>query len=121
MQIDHINIAAPMKLLDEIRDFYCDVLDLKTGFRPDFPVRGYWLYANDRAIIHLSEHSGIKAGVHNGCFDHFALQTANLTEIMKKLDHAGIKYTSTRVPNTGIHQIFFRDPGGTRVELNCQG
>lgn len=36
MRIDHINIAAPMTLLDKVRDFYCSALPLEEGARPDF-------------------------------------------------------------------------------------
>jgi catechol 2,3-dioxygenase-like lactoylglutathione lyase family enzyme len=55
MHIDHINIATPMELLERVRDFYCSVLDLREGFRPNFSQRGFWLYADDKPLIHLSE------------------------------------------------------------------
>lgn len=49
MHIDHINIAAPMELLEEVREFYCAVLDLNGGFRPKFSQRGFWLFFKDPA------------------------------------------------------------------------
>ena len=32
----HYNLRAPRKLLDELRDFYCDVVGLRVGERPPF-------------------------------------------------------------------------------------
>jgi len=54
MQIDHINIKAPPALLEEVRDFYCEVLGLQEGARPEFASKGYWLYSAAGPIVHLS-------------------------------------------------------------------
>ena len=40
MHVDHINIAAPARLLEEVKDWYQQVLDLVDGFRPQFSVKG---------------------------------------------------------------------------------
>ena len=45
MNIDHINISAPMDLLEQVRDFYCRVFGMEDGVRPSFNRRGFWLYA----------------------------------------------------------------------------
>ena len=55
MQLDHINIRAPGELLEEVKDFYCGLFGLEDGFRPDFGQGGYWLYSEDRPVVHLSE------------------------------------------------------------------
>ncbi len=50
--LNHINIRATS--LEETRDFYAGVLGLEEGFRPPFPNPGYWMYAGDMPIIHIS-------------------------------------------------------------------
>ena len=59
MQLDHINIKAPEALLEEVRDFYCAVLGLQEGARPNFSSPGYWLYAGVRAFTARLEAQGV--------------------------------------------------------------
>lgn len=121
MHIDHINISAPGELLREVRDFYCDVLGLATGFRPNFSRPGYWLYSEGKAIIHLIESSDHFPGGKQGCFDHFALQATGLAAVIGKLEASGIHYRLSHLPDAGVSQIFCHDPAGIRVELNFRG
>ena len=51
----HYNLRAPRALLDELREFYCDVVGLELGARPPFRSFGYWLYAGGHPVLHLSE------------------------------------------------------------------
>ncbi len=118
MHIDHINISAPMKLLEKVRDFYCDVLGLNEGFRPEFSMNGFWLYADEKPIIHLSESSEHDAGEKQGYFDHFALQAVGVASVIEKLEKVGIEYRTSYVPEISLTQIFCKDPSGTGVELN---
>ncbi len=46
-RLDHFNIKAPEGLLNRVKAFYIDLLDLKEGFRPDLPGKGAWLYNGD--------------------------------------------------------------------------
>ena len=41
--------------------WYRDILGLRTGPRPDFPIPGAWLYAEDTAMVHLVAVSEIPA------------------------------------------------------------
>lgn len=41
--------------MEETCAFYCDLLGLEAGFRPQFKSTGYWLYAGNGAIIQLVE------------------------------------------------------------------
>ena len=56
-------------------DWYCDILGLRTGPRPDFPFQGAWLYAGENAVIHLVGDDGDPAiGFDEKLkFEHFAL------------------------------------------------
>ncbi len=59
--LDHINFHAQRKLLDALKDFYCDVVGLEVGARPDFPRFGYWLYAGGHPVVHLYESAPTEA------------------------------------------------------------
>ena len=52
--VDHFNIViSPSQVEDTLR-FYKDVLGLKEGFRPTFGRPGWWLYAGDHPVLHIS-------------------------------------------------------------------
>jgi hypothetical protein len=51
----HYNLRAPHALLETLRAFYSEVVGLTPGARPAFTSFGYWLYAGDEAVLHLSE------------------------------------------------------------------
>ena len=118
MQLDHINISAPAELLKKVRDFYCDVLGLKEGFRPNFSKDGFWLYSQDKAIIHLVVSSHHHENEKQGYFDHFALRTTGLAKVLEKLDAFNIEYTANHLPEISLTQIFCKDPAGTGVEIS---
>ena len=52
-KIEHCAIRTTE--LEATRHFYTEILGLEVGPRPELPVAGYWLYANDEPIIHLIE------------------------------------------------------------------
>ena len=53
--LSHFNLRASRPLLDKLKDFYVDVVGLRPGFRPPFQRFGYWLYAGDSDVLHLTE------------------------------------------------------------------
>ena len=118
MQLDHINISTPAGLLKKVRDFYCDVLGLKEGFRPNFSKDGFWLYSQDKAIIHLVVSSHHHENEKQGYFDHFALRTTGLAKILEQLDAFNIENRTSYLPEISLTQIFCKDPSGTGVEIS---
>jgi extradiol dioxygenase family protein len=119
----HYNLRAPRPLLEELRAFYCDVVGLSVGARPPFRSFGYWLYAGDQAVLHLSESApredrGTEV---NTTFDHAAFTCSGLSGYERKLTQRGIKYRVAQVPETRQVQLFFHDPAGNGVELNFAG
>jgi catechol 2,3-dioxygenase-like lactoylglutathione lyase family enzyme len=118
MHIDHINISAPPGLLQDVRDFYCDVLGFTEGFRPQFSRAGFWLYSEDKPLIHLFESEEHFSNEKQGYFDHFALRATEITKVLQKLNDSDIKHRTSFLPDIGLAQIFCKDPSGTGVELN---
>ena len=120
IEINHINIRASADLITVLRDFYCDALQLQVGKRPPFTSQGYWLYAGDRALIHLSicrKDEQRQPHVVN-TLDHIAFTCTDQTAMRARLTELDIKFTHDSVPGASIQQLFFYDPAGNGVELS---
>ena len=118
--LNHINIRTD--LMEETKDFYVDVVGLEIGFRPEFGDHGYWLYAGDTAIVHLSPSESDSAartnpdGMGNG-LDHIGLFAAGLDDMQATLARKSVEYRTNLVSGGKILQVFFYDPNGVLVEL----
>jgi glyoxylase I family protein len=114
--LDHINITAPAEMIEACRRFYADVLGLRDGERPPFRSSGYWLYAGERAVVHLTvADTGVVSG--SAALDHFAFVGEDYDAMVAVLRAQEIAYRVTEVPLTGQVQIFLRDPAGVGIEL----
>ena len=120
MQLHHINIKAPRELLEQEKDFFCDVLGLQLGARPNFSSKGFWLYEGSRAIVHLSESESHFSNKKQGYFDHVAFQTTNLEKFIQILKSRKIDYSIVYLAEIEMTQIFFKAPSGTGIEVNFQ-
>ena len=114
--IDHINIGAPIETLERCVQFYVDVIGLSQGYRPPFTSRGFWLYAGDAPIIHLTEKE--TSGSATGAFNHIAFACEDFESMQARLRNQEIPFTVERVPLTRQVQIFLKDPAGVELELN---
>lgn len=121
--LNHINIRAPQPLLNEIRDFYVDVVGLTEGQRPKISIPGFWLYAGDNAIVHLMDSSyrgmdenALSPGTSH--LDHFAFTCSDIDGAEERLKSIGIEYRRNDMHDFGISQLFVTDPTGMGVELN---
>jgi catechol 2,3-dioxygenase-like lactoylglutathione lyase family enzyme len=120
MQLDHMNICAPSELLEQLREFYCEVLGFTVGPRPEFGIAGYWLYTAgvERASVHLLE-SDNHQRVELPHLDHVAFNVDKLDTILAALDARSIAYGRLEFSDFGIEQISFLEPAGVKIELNC--
>ena len=119
-EIEHYNISGPMDLLDDVRDFYVNVLGLEEGFRPQLAHPGYWLYAGDKAIIHLIESHTHHRAEHSGHLDHIALKANDAEAMEHRLRANGVEYHKATIDDIGVTQFFFHDPAGTQIEINIR-
>jgi catechol 2,3-dioxygenase-like lactoylglutathione lyase family enzyme len=120
-RIDHLTIRAHQKDMEALKDFYEAVLGLKAGKRPNFVFPGYWLYMGNRAVVHLAgnakpETPASDSGATLG-FDHVSFRTTGLGAMRERLRKLNVRYDEIPVPGFPLHQIFFRDPVGMKVEL----
>ena len=118
--INHYNLRASRQTLDTLRDFYVEVVGLQLGHRPPFGSYGYWLYAGQQAVLHLSEASPGEVRPPNvtNTFDHVAFSCVDFAGTLAHLDRFNVRYSTDDVPLTSQRQIFFTDPAGNGVEMN---
>jgi len=118
--LDHYNLRAPSPLLEALRDFYCATVGLRVGPRPPFRSRGYWLYAGEKDVLHLTETRADETRALHAVatFDHVAFACENFAAMSAALIAQGIVHEVDEVPASGQRQIFFDDPAGNGVELN---
>jgi catechol-2,3-dioxygenase len=119
---DHYNIRVPRAFLEPLCRFYVEALNLQVGPRPAFRSTGYWLYAGDRPLLHLtgfeSQSTDDIETRSTGWFSHIAFGCEDLTATAARLGKLGIEYEMDAVPELGQTQLFFTDPAGIGVELN---
>jgi catechol 2,3-dioxygenase-like lactoylglutathione lyase family enzyme len=118
--LNHINLRVPADLLEAMRTFYCEVIQLQIGFRPAFGTQGYWLYAGEQPVIHLSILKGdtsIDLGLPR-VVDHIAFTCRNIEQTVLALNSLGVTYRRMDFADEGISQIFIQDPAKNTVELH---
>jgi len=119
--LNHYNLRAHRQLLDELRLFYVAVVGLTPGPRPPFKNFGYWLYAGKQDVLHLSEAAPNEERAVDvvSTLDHVAFTCTDFRAASARLQQHNVSYTTDEVPLTGKRQLFFNDPAGNGVELNC--
>lgn len=117
--LGHYNLRAPRELLESLRTFYCDVVGLSVGQRPPFRSFGYWLYAGNRDVLHLTESSPVEMRRIDVAttFDHVAFVAEGRLDVESRLLANDVAFDTSHVPLTSQVQLFLRDPAGNGVEL----
>ncbi len=120
-RLDHFTIVAQPAEIEQLRGFYCEVLGLAPGQRPDFPFPGYWLYPpTGGPLVHLAGITGraLPEGPHaTGKLDHVSFRSTGLQAFRRHLEALGVSSQEAPVPGFALYQIFFSDPVGIKVEL----
>ncbi len=120
--MNHFTITAEDR--DKTLDFYCGLLGLQQGHRPDLGFPGAWLYAG-----HTGHAGGAQAVLHiywdrpmpsqrTGVIDHLAFTASGMKAVKARFDERGIKYDLRQQAESGTWQLFSFDPNGAKVELD---
>lgn len=108
--------------LERTREFYEDVVGLRTGDRPPLAFPGYWLYCGGVPTVHLVGHRPetpvINGAPETGRLDHIAFAAENLKLMRERLQRRGIEYQERVLPRLNMTQLFFTDPDGINIEFN---
>jgi|SRR5579872_6499936 len=123
-KLDHINIRTAEP--EATRDFFVDVVGLRNGERPPFNFNGYWLYAGEQAVIHLTDARdaaahGIAEGRAGAAIDHVSFRMTGYNALRSLLKERNLPFETRVVPRNGDVQIFVDDPNGVTVELTFLG
>ena len=102
--------------LDATRRFYCEVLGLQEGARPNLGFAGLWLYAGAQPVLHVIA-TEQAAESRRTVIDHVALDAQGLAEIVARCKARGIKHRYQRMEDRRW-QFFCRDPDGAMIELD---
>jgi catechol 2,3-dioxygenase-like lactoylglutathione lyase family enzyme len=119
MNLDHATIVTAD--LDAAHRFFVDVVGLVDGARPPFGVRGYWLYAAGRPVVHLVDATvPAYAGRAAPRIDHIAFRIESAVEwqaLLDRLRAADVGYQLAEVPLSAERQLFVALAPGVVVEF----
>ncbi len=112
------HVARRTKHLERSIAFYRDVLGFREIPRPALGFPGAWLY-NYSLQIHLlyDESVGDPAGPIYSRDDHLAFFSDDVADVERQLTEHGVAFRVNIQSDTGLRQIFFRDPDGHHVEV----
>jgi catechol 2,3-dioxygenase-like lactoylglutathione lyase family enzyme len=114
--MNHFTITAEDR--GKTLDFYCGLLGLQEGPRPDLGFPGAWLYAGGpQAVLHVYWDRPMPSQ-RTGVIDHMAFSASDLRAVKARFDERGVKYDLRRQAQSGTWQLFSFDPNGARVELD---
>jgi catechol 2,3-dioxygenase-like lactoylglutathione lyase family enzyme len=113
--LDHVTIFTDR--IEAVGEFYCALLGLRPGPRPPLGVPGAWLYAGERALLHLLERPESTPGTGDR-LGPIVFRADGLKAVAGRLARAGVAHEVRRRPDDGTWQLFCRDPAGNRVGLD---
>ena len=115
--MNHFTILADDR--EATLGFYCGLLGLVPGHRPDLGFPGTWLYTpgGAQAVLHIVFGQPLPA-VRSGVIDHMAFTASGLAAVKARFDAEGIKYSLNQQAESGLWQLFCFCPNGARVELD---
>lgn len=127
LEIHHhaVRVDAGTQPLDNVRNFYSDVLGLAHDVkRPTIPgIPGFWINVGEVGQIHLiggEVPSPIaKRADQDPASPHVALAVADIVETKAELVRMGVAHWSIKgVSGPQAEQVFVNDPCGNMIELH---
>ena len=135
--LNHFNITASPALIEQVKAFYIDIIGLTIGPRAQLDHDGYWLYAGNAPILHLSARQPIKNAnpkgsnldstietnleqcriTCHGFFNHISLSCTGLQNTLDQLIKTQTPYRVAKLKDLHQTQVFLTDPAGIGVEL----
>ena len=115
--LDHVNLRTTR--LDEMIEWYCNVLGMRVGPRPPFPFPGAWLYVEEHAFVHLvgveAEATGSDTALK---LEHFAFSATGLDRFEAHLGANGVSYRRVELTAIDTVQLNIWDPDGNHIHID---
>jgi len=115
--LDHVNLRTTR--LDEMIEWYCNMLGMQVGPRPPFPFPGAWLYVGEHAYVHLvgveAEATGSETELK---LEHFAFSANGLDSFEAHLKTNDVRYHRADLTAVDIVQLNVWDPDGNHVHID---
>lgn len=112
------HVARLTKHLEESLAFYRDVLGFRQIPRPALTFPGAWLYDGSLQIHLIADDSiASPSGPIQTRDGHLAFYSDDVPAVERLLAEHGIAFRVNIQDDSGIRQIFFRDPDGHHVEV----
>jgi lactoylglutathione lyase/glyoxylase I family protein len=111
----HVSVNANGSSVEDMAEFYGDVLGLGDKDRPDIPgVPGHWHMVGDQEL-HLVGAPGSGEAI-DTTGNHFCVAVDDLDAAIAELEGRGIDYVRA-VQGVDTVQIWIADPAGNTIEL----
>jgi catechol 2,3-dioxygenase-like lactoylglutathione lyase family enzyme len=119
--------------IHKTRDFYCGLLGMTEGFRPQLDFPGFWLYVDGTPCLHIAEWQTYAAWTRavgipisakapgTGPVDHIAFNATGFDDMRARLMSRNVALSENSLDDIGLRQLFLRDPNGVAIELNFRG
>jgi catechol 2,3-dioxygenase-like lactoylglutathione lyase family enzyme len=126
--VDHLNIRTPN--LKSTLDFLRDALGMRVSPVPprDSTDKGAWVYDDSGApVLHLAsadvrysptEVLPTDAPRGSGAIHHVAFSCSDFEAMKERLMRLGVSFRENHNRDTGVRQIFVREPTDILIELN---
>jgi catechol 2,3-dioxygenase-like lactoylglutathione lyase family enzyme len=119
-QLEHFTLECAD--LEHTKAFYCDLLGLDAGFRPQMDFPGHWLYCGGVPVVHLMKREDADRPKDTTWrLDHIAFKSIDPDATLGRFRAEGVPYMENRVWEIGLLQVFVHDPDGLQIELNFHG
>ena len=115
-RLDHANMRTTQ--LDVMVEWYERVLGFKTGWRPNFPFPGAWIYIEDQPLVHMVEVEGPIPKSDNLTLEHVAFSAHGIEQFRAHLAAHRERCEEVRVPGTNILQFNIWDPDGNHLHID---
>jgi len=117
-KLDHVNVRTAQ--VQTMISWYVDVLDMKHGYRPEFPFGGAWLYIDKSPSVHLVEVEGDPGfGAESTLkLEHFAFSASGRKEFEEKLNRLKEPFRRSEVTDIKIVQYNLWDPDGNHIHID---
>ena len=115
LKIDHIALRCTD--IETVKNFFTEIIGLTVGHRPPFPFPGYWLYADQKAVLHLFG-GGFISPENGNIVDHIAFWSDDYERMMSLFLEHNLDFSETIIPESNIRQLFVRAPENLIVEID---